>query len=171
MRRRSLVWVVAVAAITVLPGCGGSSADPFDPLPNDSVTVIADDLETVATGQLSTTRVLTWTVAADSTCAVLTVGDASSGCLQLSNLSNGSAWIGGVHGDVSVAAIGTAIDGVVAARFVAADGSEIVESPLELGRASPAVFVRVTPATNEIVGIELLDASGDVLIAAPIAER
>lgn len=171
MTRSSFKWAMSVVAIAVVAGCAGSAAEPFDPLPNGSVPDVGAELSTVIAGQVATTSGPTWTLGANVDCAVLTVGDASSDCLQLGHLDGGAtAWIGGVHGDVSVAVISTGGE-ATSVRFVTADGTVIVEPPVELGRESPALFVAVQPATNEIVGAELLDVNGDVLVAASIGDR
>lgn len=183
MNRRSLA-ALAVAAVCVpqVGACGGDDAPgQRDPLsssevaPDGTLTLFAEGvagLPAVEPGGPPPG----FTLGIGETClfaGVLASDWARSECTSPRPGDAATMFDGGIHDDVSLAWLVTGDRAAVTARFWMLDGSTFDQSPIlaEGWEDPPIVFGHAVPATNEIVGVELLDDEGHVLIALSINDR
>lgn len=104
------------------------------------------------------------------TCIVATIGDAHSECMNPRPGPTGTMSDGGIHDGVSAAWLTTGDADVSSARFWMLDGTTFDQDPILADGVTdpPVVFGHAVAATNEIVGVELLDADGNVIVAIAI---
>lgn len=164
-----------VAAAVLLASCGGDDQagrrDPLSsdgPLP-DGVLVMHTEgvvgLPPVEPGGPPPIFALSL----GETCLLASVDQAFSSCMSPRAGEATTMYDGGVHGDVSLAWLVTGDTSVMTARFWLLDGTTVDRAPFTVeGDDPPIVFGHAVAATNEIVGIELLDAEGHVVMALSV---
>ncbi|MFN8021045.1 MAG: hypothetical protein U0Q03_05895 [Acidimicrobiales bacterium] len=177
--RRTLSKVVAsvLVASVALGACGGDDEptgrrDPLssdDPAPDDLTVVHTDGIVGLPGTEPDGPATVFGLFVGDG-CLYAAVGRAYSSCQYLATDPSSVSFDGGLHDDVSVAWVAITDPAVTLARFWMLDGSTFEQSPVgEPGATEPAqVFGHAVPASNEIVGIELLDADGNVAWALSI---
>lgn len=176
IRRRMVRSLLGVAVVLVGAACSGSTENTRrDPL--DSSGQPADDaviLYTAAVEGLPPAEEggppPIFGLGLTPTCLIAGIDDASSTCTGTEPGSQAAISDGGIHGDASVAWAVTGDEQVVSARFWMLDGTTFEQEALLADDRSdpPIVFGHAVAATNEIVGIELLDAEGHVVMALSV---
>ena len=174
-RRRMVRSLVGAALILVGAACGGSTEETrHDPLqsegpPPDAVILYTAAVEGLLAVDEGGPPPLFGLMLAPS-CLVAVVDTAFSTCMGTEPGSQGAVHDGGIHGDASAGWVVTGDEQVVSARFWMIDGTTFDQQALLANDRPdpPIVFGHAVAATNEIVGIELLDAEGHVVMALSV---
>lgn len=173
--RSSLVGGLGVVLVLVGAACSGSDVDARrDPLdssdpPPDAVILYTAAVEGLPPAEEGGPPPI-FGLGLTPTCLIAGIDGASSTCMGTAPGSSGAVYDGGIHGDASVAWAVSGDEQVVSARFWLLDGTTFEQQALLADDRSdpPIVFGHAVAATNEIVGIELLDAEGHVVMALSV---
>lgn len=164
-----------VVAVLVFASCGGDEhTGRRDPLPEGSRPEDVFIMHTQAVDGVSPAepdgQPPIFALSLGETCLVANVGLAFGNCMTPRPGQSAAMYDGGVHGDVSLAWLVAGDTDVAMARFWQLDGTTVDQEPIlaDGWDDPPVVFGLAVAATNEIVGIELLDADGHVVLALPI---
>lgn len=178
MSRRPVCWTAGVMtvllALTVTACAGDDGSGPRDPLPETEVSIrggailYTAPVDGVPSPAGEAPPIFSLVLGPE--CLVATVDDAASTCLGTEPGEGGAISDGGIHGDVSAAWAVSGDETVVSARFWMLDGTTFEQQALLADDRTdpPIVFGHAVAATDEIVGIELLDAEGHVVMALSI---
>lgn len=164
---------VFAAVGLLLASCGGDATGRRDPL-TSSFDLLngAEPIYASGVDGLAGTADRPWRFGLylGPSCLVAGVDDAYSDCTSARPGDASTAYDGGVHDDVSLAWVVSGDEQVVSARFWMLDGTTFEQPALVVGDRDdpPIVFGHAVAATNEIVGIELLDSHGHVVTALSI---
>ena len=172
MTRRRIRWLVAAAVL--FASCGGDEEagrrDPltssFD-LPNGAELIYTSDVDGLPPSAPGESR--QFGLYLGPTCLLAGLDQSFSGCMSPLPSEATTMIDGGVHDDVSLAWLVSGDTEVTTARFWLLDGTTVDRAPiLADGWDDPPIVFGHAVATNEIVGIELLDAEGRVLAALSV---
>ena len=171
--RRRIRWLAA--ATVLLTSCGGDDhagrSDPLTsegPQPDGVFVLHTQSVEGVPPAEPDGPPP-SFALSIGETCLLANVGLAFSTCMSPRPGEGSTMYDGGVHDDVSLAWLVTGDTSVTRARFWLLDGTTVDLAPVPLeGDDPPIVFGHAVAATNEIVGIELLDAEGHVVMALSV---
>jgi hypothetical protein len=174
--RTRLVTAALLCALSVTACSDDTSSARRDPLTATGVVpgaspLYSEGLDTLAPPETGGPPPFFRLFTTSEGCLIASFAErARSECLSLRPGDGSSMLDGGVHGDASLAWLSTGDPDVASARFWMLDGSTYDQQPLVADGVEdpPVVFGHAVPATNEIVGVELLDADGHVLFAIPV---
>lgn len=172
MNNRAILPLVIVCLVS---SCSGDDpASRRDPLPASepaasAVQVFSEDIDGVEPVEPGGPPRF-FRLSLSDTCVVATVGDAHSECMNPRPGFNGTMSDGGIHDGVSTAWLSTGDADVSSVRFWMLDGTTFDQDPIPADGVvdPPTLFGHAVAATNEIVGVELLDADGNVIAAIAI---
>ncbi len=164
-----LVFVLVGAACT--GAAVDARRDPLEssgPLPDEAVVLYTEAIEGLRPVEEGGPPPV-FGLALTPTCVIAGI-DGASTCMGTEPGSGGAVYDGGIHGDASVAWAVSGDEQVVWARFWMLDGTTFEQQALLADDRSdpPIVFGHAVAAINEIVGIELLDAEGHVVMALSV---
>jgi hypothetical protein len=163
--------IATIVLVGLLVACasGPDAATRRDPFPREQAS-LDETILNISSERLGTSSDdPIWALGLGDDTLIAAIDDRWSDPMSTLLDENTTVVDGGIHEEISAAWLVTGNRDAVTARFVLLDGSSIVRDPIIADVADPPiVFAYATAATNEIVGVELLDADGDLVVALSV---